>query len=434
MESRKLSRRAFLKGFGLATGALALSGTFGVRVLSQPPRTTVGALFPFTGAGGEWGEVLQNTANLVEDQINEAARQTLGGPILDLSIEDDGTAPSQGVDRARKLVEVDQVPVLIGTWSSGVTIAVAESVTMPAEVLHVVPIATSPLIAVLPADKNDLLFRTNGSDALQGVVAAQLAAGELVENYRFKSAATVFVNNAYGQGLSNAFARSFQLRGGVVTAQVPIPEEPQPTYTSQLALALKDEPEVLLPLVYPGHGTVLLPESRDVFDYTRWQFADAMKSLEVLEQVGAADVAGKLGTVQGSDPERPGFRRFAQDYQARFGEAPPLPFMDTTYDAVAVVGLAIAETIAKGREITPAHLRDALRSVAGPPGETADAGAFGEALERIASGAEIDFSGAAGAVDFDEQGEVNTAIEVWRFTSEGFETVAIRKPEEIPPE
>jgi ABC-type branched-subunit amino acid transport system substrate-binding protein len=429
-----MSRRKFLKGLGLVGGLLALSAPLTFRLSAQPPVVKVGTIFPYTGAGGEWGPVLRNTADLVANQVNEATTQVFGGPIIELIHEDDATTPAIGVDRARKLVEVDGVPVVVATWSSGVTIAIAEAVTMPAGVLHVVPIATSPLIGILPADANDMMFRTIGSDALQGVVAAQLARGEILVDYKFETAATIFVNNPYGQGLSNVFARSFQLRGGIITAQVPIPDEPQPTYTSQLALALKEEPEVLLPLVYPGHGTVLLEESVSFFGYSSWQFADALKSLKILEAIGPELLEGKLGTVQGSDPERPGFLRFAQDYEAAYGEPPPLPFMDTTYDAIAAVTLAIAKAVTDGVEITPVNLRDRLRPVANPPGELVGPGQFTQALQLLAEGKDLDYSGAAGEVNFDEFGEVVTPVEVWRFTGEGFETVTLRRAEEIPPE
>lgn len=396
-----------------------------------PTVVQVGALFPYTGAGSEWRPVLRNTVELCVAQVNEAATAVFGGPIMAAIFEDDATAPAVGVDRARKLVEIDGVNLLIGTWSSGVTVAMAEAVTMPAQLLHIVPIATSPLIAILPADTGDLLFRTIGSDALQGVVAAQLARGELVAGHSFETASVLFVNNAYGQGLAEQFQKSFEARGGRVLAMVPVPDEPQPTYAAQLERALAANPDVLIPVLYPGHAVVALTEARDLFGYTSFQYLDALRSLDVLQTLGEAAV-GQLGTVQGADAGRPGFRQFAADYQARFGEPPPLAFMDTTYDACAVAGLAIAGAVAAGLEPTPLNLRSQLRAIANPPGELVAVGEFARAFELLAAGLEINYTGAAGEVDFNELGEVATAIEIWRFTDDGFETVMLRRAEEIP--
>lgn len=416
----------------------ALTGVFAQETQQQtqeaPPVVPVGTLFPYTGGGAEWGPVLRNTAELVAQQINEAATETFGGPIIELIHEDAATSPTIGVDRARKLVTVDQVPMLIGTWSSGVAIPIAESVTMPSEILHIVPIATSPLITVLPADDSDLLFRTIGSDAQQGVVAAQLAAGEIIDDYGFDTASVIYVNNAYGQGLADQFIESFEKRGGEVLASIPVRAEPQPTYTAELQQALAGDPDVLLPIVYPAQGNVMLPEARDFYDYTSFQFMDALRTIGTLEAVGPELMAGLYGTTPAADQGSTGYQRFASAYEEAYGEPPPLSFMDTTYDAVAVAGLAVASAVAKGLEPTPKNLRDQLRLIAGPPGVAVAADEFGKALQLLAEGKDIDFSGAAGEVNFDEHGQAITSVAVWQFTEDGFETVALRQAAEIPQE
>jgi hypothetical protein len=91
----------------------------------------------------------------------------------------------------------------------------------PRRVLQISQSSTSPLLSVL--DDDGFLFRTTASDALQGVVAAQLARRDL-RGYAFERAATIYVNSPYGQGLSNAFARAFEARGGTVTAEVAHPD------------------------------------------------------------------------------------------------------------------------------------------------------------------------------------------------------------------
>lgn len=295
------------------------------------------------------------------------------------------------------------------------------------------PASTSPLLTVLP--DNDYLFRTIASDALQGVVAAQLAAGELVDGYSFRTASTIYVNNPYGQGLSEAFAQAFQRRGGRVLAQVPHPEEPQPTYTAELDRALAGEPDVLVAISYPGQATVYLQESRDLFGFTRWQFVDGTKSEELISAVGADVLEGQYGTAPGSDADWQGFRRFVQAYEGAYRERPPFPFMDATYDAVVTIGLAVARGIADGLSagaIDGTAIRDRLRNVSNPPGERVGVGDYRRALELIKGGMDIDYSGAAGEVDFDENGDVVTPVEIWRYRNGAIETVAIRRADQVP--
>jgi branched-chain amino acid transport system substrate-binding protein len=416
----------WLRPLGLAVMLAA-----GTLALAQPQVVPVGTLFDYTGALAEFGPAHQNAAVLAADQLNAAATAVFGGPIIRLIHEDSATSAASGVDRARKLVDVDGVPAIVGSLASGVTINVAESVTIPAQVLQISPASTSPLLSVL--DDDDFLFRTTSSDALQGVVAAQLTIGEIIPEYSHTRAATIYENSPYGQGLSNAFTRSFEARGGTVTAQVAHPTEPQPTYASQLEAVLAGDPEVVIAIGYPGQATVYLTEARDLFGFTNFQYVDGTQSEQIIDAMGA-DVEGRYGTSPGSNPEWGGFQRFVADYEEAYGERPPLPFMDSAYDAVVVIGLAIAKAYVDGVEATGPTLRDYVRVVANSPGEVVGVNEFEVALRLLEQGADIAYSGAASDVDFDEVGDVVTAVEIWRYADGTVESLMTRTADEIPAE
>ncbi|NGD82578.1 hypothetical protein, partial [Klebsiella pneumoniae] len=113
------------------------------------------------------------------------------------------------------------------------------------------------------------------------------------------------------------------------------------------------------------------------------------------------------------------------------------PFTASAYDAAVAIGLAAAEAIASGAEqLTGEVLRDHLRPVSNPPGEEITGGsqeAITQAMQMIKDGQDINYAGASGAVDFDEQGDVVTPIEVWKFTADGgIETVEYQSAAEIP--
>ncbi len=419
-----IAARAMVTALGL-TAVLAASAL----ALAQPTVVPVGALLDYTGPLAEFGPAHRDAAELAVMQINEAATAVFGGPIMRLIHEDAATSAAVGVDRARKLVDVDGVPAILGALASGVTINVAEAVTVPAGVLQISQSSTSPLLSIIEDD--DFLFRTIASDALQGVVAAQLASGEIFEDYAFTRAATIYVNNPYGQGLSNAFARAFEARGGTVTAQVAHPDEPQPTYAALLEQVFAADPEIVLAIGYPGQATVYLTEARDLFGFTNFQYVDGTQSELIIEVMGA-DVEGRYGTSPGADPDWEGFQAFVTAFEQVYGQRPPLPFMDSAYDAVAVMGLAIAKAIVDGAEVTGTVLRDNLRVVANPPGETVGVNDFERAFELLQEGVDIAYSGAAGAVEFDEVGDVITAVEIWQYAGGTIESVMIRTADMIP--
>jgi len=389
-----------------------------------PPKVKMGGLVPLTGALSEFGAGFRLAGDLAAKHLAAA-----GFPI-EIKYGDTETSAIPGVEAARTLVDVEGVQVLIGAAASGVTVPIAESVSIPSEVPQISNASTSPLITVLPADEGkDFLFRTCPSDALQGVIAGKLAA-----DLGYKTAAVLYVNNPYGEGLAEQFKESFEFRGGKVTAMVPHDESPAPTYVSELRKAAEGNPEVLFAVSYPGHATVYLKEAIEGGFFEEFLFCDGTKSIEMPKEIGPEHLAGMYGTAPGS-AKGTSYDVFVAEYKAEYGELPPLPFMTNFYDAVAVAGLAAAACEAKGLDITSVCIRDHLREVANPPGETITPGAesFKKALDLLKEGKDINYEGAAGSVDFDEAGDVVTPIEIWKYVAEEPYMATERLEMTIPP-
>lgn len=437
-----ITRRDVIRIAGAAGTALSISFALprSAFAADAPPQIPVGQIVPFTGSAAEYGKYYRDAAQLAFDQINAAAKEAFGGPIIGQHITaDSNTLPTPAIAAARKMVEADNVPAIIAAWSSGVTVAIATSVTIPAGVLQVGNGTTSPLVSVLPEDaKADLLFRTSPSDLLQGIVAAELAVGKLVPDYKFSKVSTVYINNPYGQGLSNAFTAAFESRGGKVLAQVAHPEEVQPTYKSQIQAALEGGPELVIAVTYPAHTAAIIKEARDIFNFTNFQFTDANRSDDVLKAVGAKTLEGKLGTVPSADPNSPTYKNFSADFMKTYNYDHVPPFTETTYDAAMVIGLAMAKAVADGKkldEITGHVLAQNLRPVCNPPGEKILGGSQDEitkGLKLIADHKDTDYVGAGGSVDFDENGDVKTPYAVWKWTDTGTEDVKIVAATDIP--
>jgi ABC-type branched-subunit amino acid transport system substrate-binding protein len=289
---------------------------------------------------------------------------------------------------------------------------------------------------------DDFLFRTTASDALQGVVLAMLAAGEIKEApVKYETAATLYVNNPYGQGLSNRFAKSFEKRGGKVLAQVPHAEEAQPTYDAELRKALEGKPDVLVAISYPAHANVYLREAVEKFKFKSFLFVDGTKSADMIKALGFDILHGFYGTVAAADPENPNAKKFEDEFKKAYGNIPPIPYIDTTYDAVAALGLAAAKAIAEGvKDITGVIVRDNLRPVSNPPGKVVGVADFVAALTTLkgSQDKDINYEGAGSNCDFDDAGDVKTPIEIWQYNKDpkdapgGIKTITLVKniPEE----
>ena len=368
----------------------------------EAPPLKIGQLNSFSGDLSDFGAAHRDASQLAADHINLAGG-VMGSPVI-IVARDTATNPVQGVDSARALVDVENVAAIVGALSSGVTIASAESVTIPNGILQISAASTSPAITTLEDD--DFLFRTTVSDAAQGVVLARLA-----RVLGYNSASALYINNAYGQGLAEQFKDTFEEEGGTVLELVPH-EGVQPTYASQLSLATEGNPDVLVAISYPESAEVYLREALEGGYIDTFLLCDGTKSPDMNEAVGVELLEGTYGTAAGS-PVTDIRRDFDAAYEASFAVLPPLPYIDTTYDAVVLIALAAAKA---GTTTDSAAIRDALRDVANPGGEVVGPGVDGikRALDLIAQGKDINYEGAGGSQDFDENGDVISTIEIWK--------------------
>jgi ABC-type branched-subunit amino acid transport system substrate-binding protein len=380
------------------SAGLDTPGINGALIENVPGLLKIGTLFPFTGSLADFGPELMRGAELAAKHLNQGGG-VLGLPVV-LLPEDDATSPTFGVDRAQSLIADWGVPAIVGAAASVVTIAVAEQVTIPNGVLLMSPASTSLAITNLADD--DLVFRTVSSDTLQGAVLAQVAWDQ-----GYRTACTMYLDNAYGQGISSSFTQAFEALGG--TVQVQVPHGDQSSYLTELTECTSGNPDVLVALSYPEHGVVYLQEALDNEIIDQFVFSDGLKYQSMFDSLGPANFEGMYGTA----PRATFTAEFSSAYEAEYGEPPPLPYIAETYDAVVSIALAAA---AAG-STDSAAIRDALRGVVCPPGPSIGAGAteVDSGLQLAGAGEHLDYEGGTGSLEFTEYGDgARGTVEVWK--------------------
>lgn len=309
----------------------------------------MGILMGVTGGLASLGPPIRNGAMMAVNQINDADTPFE----VETQFEDTATDPNQGISGGNALVNAG-FPMICGALASGVTLQVAQNVAIPNGVPMCSPASTAPSITTLEDD--GLVFRTPPTDALQGAVLASIA----TERLDAASAATLYVNNDYGQLLSEAFSGSFEEAGGTAQTQVSF-EQDQPSYTAQLQSALADDPDTLLVIAYPESGGTIFRDFYSEFD----------RDIPILVTDGLRDgslpgsVGNDLENVTGTAavPAGPGADFFTTGYQDEF-ESEPGGYSGYAYDAAAVMLLANA---AAG-ENDGLAVRDQMTAVANPGG------------------------------------------------------------------
>ncbi|WP_227354074.1 ABC transporter substrate-binding protein [Haladaptatus salinisoli] len=159
----------------------------------------VGILLPQTGDLGSVGGPMVQASRIPIQQVNESDLNLT----VATQVEDTRTARQAAISGANALVNAGY-PAVSGPASSGNNIPVCTEVFIPNEVVGCSPSSTAITVSRLQDD--DYVFRTAPSDLLQGEVMAQVAA----ERIGARSASTLFVNNDYGQQLSNQFSQAFR--------------------------------------------------------------------------------------------------------------------------------------------------------------------------------------------------------------------------------
>ena len=155
----RLTRRGLLQ----VTAALAAPSI----VRAQGSTLRLGVLTPLTGAGSFDGPRMLKAMQAVANDVNAAGG--LLGRKIELVVEDDETNPEAAVRAAHKLVNVDKVPVIMGTWASAVTTAVAPVCWESKTFLTTVSGADS--ITLLP--HQGYLIRTQPNNHLQAAKHAE---------------------------------------------------------------------------------------------------------------------------------------------------------------------------------------------------------------------------------------------------------------------
>ncbi|WP_236843245.1 ABC transporter substrate-binding protein [Bradyrhizobium icense] len=408
-------RRQMLRIAAACVLAVGVWGSGPASSQTQTEPVRIGALMSMTGALAEYGESILKGVQLAAEEIN-AGGGVLDGRRIEVVVGDDQTTPQPGVDAAQRLISVNRVSAIIGALASGVTIPVATSVTSVNKIPQISPASTAPAITTLKDD--GFLFRTTPHDALQGVVL-----GDVAKEQGFSNVAVIYVNNDYGKGLAEAFAKRFEAIGGKVSASIAY-EEKQASYRGEVQRAGRGKPDALMLIAYPGDGVPIVRQALEEGLFTKFVFSDGMKSTELITAIGAQHLEGMVGTAPEAVADSDAAVRFRKAFEAKHGALPPRPYIDTGYDAMYLLALAIEN--AKSTDGTA--IRDALHAIANPPGEQVLPGEWKKARELLAAGNDVDYAGAAGSQNFDKSGDVPGTFGIWQIKGGKIETLRIVEP------
>jgi ABC-type branched-subunit amino acid transport system substrate-binding protein len=362
---------------------------------------TIGNLVPLTGDLAPYGPAGEKAGELAAEEIDAAIRKAGVDQTVELVTEDGASDDQGGVQAARKLI-ADGATCISGDYASTATVAVARSVTVPEGVMLISPASTADALSDLEDD--GLFARTAPPDGLQGVALADRIDQEL-GGLKGKTINIGARNDLYGTGFADSLEAELEERGATVAEKV-IYDPEQPSYNSEASQITSGSPDNFVIIDFPETFAKLGPALARTgqWDSEKTFITDGLSSTELSEEVGGEATEGMLGTAPGT------FSGDAPDaFDALYTKAPGPArnlFDATTFDDVILCYLAaVAAGSSDGEEIAAA-----IVDVTRPGGAKYTFEQLPQAIEALENGEDIDYEGASGPVDWDENGDLSRYI------------------------
>lgn len=355
---------------------------------SSSGEIAIGGLVPLTGGGAQFGPQIENALRLAVDEVNSEAPPM--GKTLKIFVEDGETNPDAAVRAAQKLINVNGVEAILGTWSSGVTLAVAP-LAIQAGIVHM---HTSGADAITDLESNGLVWRFQPEARWTG---AAVAAAAEVEGW--KTAAAAARNDPSGVSTIESFAEAFEAAGGEVLETVTYTPE-QASYTSDVRKLADANTDFVFNSTYAPELTVMVKDANTDGSDVNWVAPGWAVNNAFISAVGDDAANGVWAVDSAPNVENAAYASFMERFTEETGETllPSDTYVFSAYDMVVVLSLAMTHCECTSGE----KLSQSILEVTTPDGE--DVYSYAEGVEALNAGEAINYQGASSNLDFNEKG------------------------------
>ena len=345
---------------------------------SEPGILRIGVILPLSGPGAAYGRNAQTGIELALDEL----KHTIGGNRVRVIYEDSKGNPNTAVSAFYKLVDSDNVGIIVGPYASSTLLAVAPL----ANRRHIVllsPTASAPEIT----DAGEYVFRNVASDAFEARAIARFAFNEL----KYRRIAILYVNNDFGEGHRRSFTDVFEQLGGDIVASSGYLETTT-TFRTQLLEIEKEDPQAVY-LIGGKEMAQVLRQATELALNLHFLSFSMFEDPDIVEAAGSA-AEGVYYSLQTFDPysKQEPMHSFATKYKNKYGIVPD-PFASLSYDAIRIL-----DATATKLGVEPDKIKQGLYEIR-------------------------DFPGVTGRTTFNEKGDVVKPISIKRYANGKFEWI-----------
>ncbi|NRP72528.1 Leu/Ile/Val/Thr-binding protein [Ensifer psoraleae] len=328
-----------------------------------------GALYPFSGQLALLGEESARGLEIAVDEIN-AAGGIQGEKVV--LVRGDAVDNNQAIGEARRLISLEQVAAIFGTYSSARSIAASQV----AELSGIPYFELGAVADEVTGRGLKYLFRTNPYAADMGKMIVDMVADKIAPGIGKKpeelKIGIIYEDSSYGTSVSTHQANYAKERGLNVAVSSGYPAAT--VDMSSLVLELKQAGvDVVLQTSYQNDSVLFLQQANEAGykpaaviggggGYSMQPTADAVGH-DVIDGVLDVDFTQYLVNTKAT----PGLEAFIEAYKAKYGSAPRSGHSLNNY----VGAKAILEAIGKAEGFEPDTIVEAVKAMDIPDGATA---------------------------------------------------------------
>ena len=331
----------------------------------EPEPFRIGVMESLTGPGETYGTVANQAKQLAVDEINAAGG--IDGRMIELIVEDSKCGAQDAITAYRKLTDVDEVKIILGTSCSGAMLGAAPLAEEDGVIMFS-GLATNPDIA----NAGDYIFRTSMSDAQLGIDT-----GNLLWADGIRDLATITESTDYAEGVRRTSVEQFNKLGGIVVAEERYASDVT-DFRTQLTKLLNADPDAIhLAAQSEFTGGTIVKQLREL-GYEGPIYSEVVPIGATALEIAGDAATGLKAVTADLDPANATAQQVLNNFRERYDYVTLPWYLGSAYDDVYITAECLKKT-----------------------GDDQDADGFRDCMY------EITWSGAIGdSYSFDSDGEV----------------------------
>lgn len=308
----------------------------------------VGVMVPLTGGPASYGKSVKKAVELAQKDLDQD---------IELIFEDSKCKGKAAASAAKKLINVDKVEAIIGELCSSATLAAAP-IAQQNKVPLISPASTAPEVT----DQGDYIFRVIPDDSKQGKFGAELVSKDGNERL-----AVLYVKDNYGTGFNDVLKKEFPNQNGEIVESTAFKKGSTNLQTQLTKIKAANPDSIFIISNSPDSTVAALEQIRELGIEADIYGSEGLKGEDTFKAGDAAEGLKITAVTSGSE-------EFIQAHKDEY-DSEPGPFAAQGYDAYS----AIAKTVDQGAN-SGTEIKNKLF--------------------------ELNFEGASGDIEFDENGDV----------------------------